>query len=144
MRASLENNKELNSKNSDYFVYNKGTIALSKNSLKNLIVNYGTILTKVNVTVCDNKTYVFDGFYFPLNATAVDDNNNVVVSDLLKFTTNHADNVDSDIDDDIHTATLITNKVHYIVSISDVGLPNVNIKIDIAKPFGVGPIFRLE
>ena len=128
MRASLENNKEINSKNSDYFVYNKGTIALSKNSLKNLIVNYGTILTKVNVTVCDNKTYIFDGFYFPLNATAVDDNNNPVVSDLLKFTTNHADNVDSDIDDDIHTATLITNKVHYIVSISDVGLPNVNIK----------------
>ena len=37
MGASLVNNTELNPRNGDYFVYNKGTIALSNNALKNLI-----------------------------------------------------------------------------------------------------------
>lgn len=131
MKASLVNNTELNSQNGDYFVYNKGTIALSNNSLKNLIVNYGTILTLVNVTVCENKTYTFDGIFFPLNATAVDDNNNTVVSNSLIFVTNHNDRVQSQIDGDKHIGTLITNKEHYEVNITDVGLKKVNVKIAI-------------
>ena len=136
MRASLVNNTELNTKNGDYFVYNKGTIALSNNALKNLIVNYGNILTLVTVTVCENKTYTYDDFYFPLNATAVDDNNNDVVSDSLVFTTNHNDNVESEIENDMHTATLITNKDYYEVNISDVGLKKVNVKIAIINVIG--------
>ena len=131
MKASLVNNTELNTQNGDYFVYNKGTIALSNNSLKNLIVNYGTILTLVNVTVCENKTYTFDGIFFPLNATAVDDNGNDVVSNSLIFVTNHNDRIQSQIDDDKHVGTLITNKEHYEVNITDVGLKKVNVKIAI-------------
>ncbi|WP_296894419.1 Ig-like domain repeat protein [uncultured Methanobrevibacter sp.] len=130
-KASLVNNTELNTQNGDYFVYNKGTIALSNNSLKNLIVNYGTILTLVNVTVCENKTYTFDGIFFPLNATAVDDNGNDVVSNSLIFVTNHNDRIQSQIDDDKHIGTLITNKEHYEVNITDVGLKKVNVKIAI-------------
>ena len=136
MRASLVNNTELNTKNGDYFVYNKGTIALSNNALKNLIVNYGNILTLVTVTVCENKTYTYDDFYFPLNATAVDDNNNDVVSDSLRFVTNHNDNLESEIANDIHTATLVTNKDYYEVNISDVGLKKVNVKIAIINVIG--------
>ena len=136
MRASLVNNTELNTKNGDYFVYNKGTIALSNNALKNLIVNYGNILTLVTVTVCENKTYTYDDFYFPLNATAVDDNNNDVVSDSLRFVTNHNDNLESEIANDIHAATLVTNKDYYEVNISDVGLKKVNVKIAIINVIG--------
>ena len=136
MRASLVNNTELNTKNGDYFVYNKGTIALSNNALKNLIVNYGNILTLVTVTVCENKTYTYDDFYFPLNATAVDDNNNDVVSDSLRFVTNHNDNLESEIANDIHTATIVTNKDYYEVNISDVGLKKVNVKIAIINVIG--------
>ena len=136
MRASLVNNTELNSRNGDYFVYNKGTIALSNNDLENLIVNYGNILTLVNVTVCGNKTYTHDDFYFPLNATAVDDNGNDVVSDSLRFITNHNDNLESKIENDMHTATLVTNKNHYVVNISDVGLKKVNVKIAIINVIG--------
>ena len=136
MRASLVNNTELNPINGNYFVYNKGTIALSNNALKNLIVNYGNILTLVNVTVCENKTYTHDDFYFPLNATAVDDNGNTVVSDSLRFITNHNDNLESKIENDMHTATLVTNKDHYVVNISDVGLKKVNVKIAIINVIG--------
>ena len=136
MGASLVNNTELNSKNGDYFVYNKGTIALSNNALKNLIVNYGNILTLVTVTVCENKTYTHDDFYFPLNATAVDDNDNTVVSDSLRFITNHNDNLESEIANDMHIATLVTNKDYYEVNISDVGLKKVNVKIAIINVFG--------
>jgi len=136
MRASLVNNTELNTKNGDYFVYNKGTIALSNNALKNLIINYGNILTLVTVTVCENKTYTYDDFYFPLNATAVDDNNNDVVSDSLVFTTNHNDNLESEIANDMHIATLVTNKDYYEVNISDVGLKKVNVKIAIINVVG--------
>ena len=136
MRASLVNNTELNTKNGDYFVYNKGTIALSNNALKNLIVNYGNILTLVTVTVCENKTYTHDDFYFPLNATAVDDKGNTVVSDSLRFITNHNDNLESKIENDMHTATLVTNKDHYVVNISDAGLKKVNVKIAIINVIG--------
>ena len=136
MRASLVNNTELNSRNGDYFVYNKGTIALSNNALKNLIVNYGNILTLVTVKVCENKTYTYDDFYFPLNATAVDDNDNTVVSDSLRFVTNHNDNLESEIANDMHIATLVTNKDYYEVNISDVGLKKVNVKIAIINVIG--------
>ena len=138
MRATLENNTELNPRNGDYFVYNRGTIALSKNDLNNLIVNYGTILTQVNVTVCDNRTYTFDDIYFPLNATVIDDNGNTIVSDSLVFTTNHNDNVESEIEDDMHVGTLITNKEYYVVNVTDAGLKKAYVKIAIinviAKP----------
>ena len=136
MRASLVNNTELNTKNGNYFVYNKGTIALSNNALKNLIVNYGNILTLVTVKVCENKTYTYDDFYFPLNATAVDDNGNDVVSDSLRFVTNHNDNLESEIANDMHIATLVTNKDYYEVNISDVGLKKVNVKIAIINVIG--------
>ena len=136
MRASLVNNTELNTKNGNYFVYNKGTIALSNNALKNLIVNYGNILTLVTVKVCENKTYTHDDFYFPLNATAVDDNDNTVVSDSLRFVTNHNDNLESEIANDMHIATLVTNKDYYEVNISDVGLKKVNVKIAIINVIG--------
>ena len=136
MRASLVNNIELNSRNGDYFVYNKGTIALSNNALKNLIVNYGNILTLVTVKVCENKTYTHDDFYFPLNATAVDDNDNTVVSDSLRFITNHNDNLESEIANDMHIATLVTNKDYYEINISDVGLKKVNVKIAIINVIG--------
>jgi predicted outer membrane repeat protein len=72
-----------------YGIYNiNGTLSLSKNTVSSAIYNNGTIATKVNATVLENKTIIVEDDVYNLTATYVDDNNNKIYDPNARFTIN--------------------------------------------------------
>ncbi|WP_296887139.1 Ig-like domain repeat protein [uncultured Methanobrevibacter sp.] len=93
--ATLENNVELSAKVIDgYSVRLSGRnakLTLIKNNFNTPIVNIvasGAILSEVNITVLDNKTWDTTEGTYTLNATIVDDNGNWIKDTFAKFTVN--------------------------------------------------------
>ena len=93
--ATLENNVELSAKVIDgYSVRLSGRnakLTLIKNNFNTTIVNIvasGAILSEVNITVLDNKTWDTTEGTYTLNATIVDDNGNWIKDTFARFTVN--------------------------------------------------------
>ena len=120
--ASLTKNREINEATDAFSVDNHGNLALSQNEFNTVIINRGVITTPVTVNISGNRTYTFDGFEFPLNASVLDDNNNSIASYALVYTTNHG-NLDAP-DNVNHNLTLITLFKYYEISATDSGLQN--------------------
>ena len=88
-RAILINNTELDSyvKNT-FFVVNDGRLELENNSLTNLIVNNGDIISPTSIIVLNNETINVTSPEVDLYAVCVDDNDNYIISDYLTFNIN--------------------------------------------------------
>ena len=96
--ATLENNVELSAKVIDgYSVRLSGLnakLTLIKNNFNTTIVNIvasGAILSEVNITVLDNKTWDTTEGSYTLYATITDDNGNWIKDTFARFTVNGAE-----------------------------------------------------
>ncbi|WP_405265473.1 right-handed parallel beta-helix repeat-containing protein [Methanobrevibacter sp.] len=83
--CNLTNVRESNSK-SEVSIDNTGTLSLRNNSFENPIINRATINTPTFIIVLNNQTYVYEiGEVVKLEATVVDDNNNIITGHDLVF-----------------------------------------------------------
>ena len=133
--AAVNENTDIKTPNfNNYMVYvdSDGQISLSGNEFNNnLIKNYGTITTLVTATVCGNDTYYRSLFEFPFDATLLDDNNNLVVSNSFKFTTTTLNNVQTTysskiVEDHMEgVQNLIIQYDYYFIDATDAGIPSL-------------------
>ena len=85
IRLTVSNSKFVN--NNLYAIYNLATLALANNTIDSIIYNNGKIVTEMNATFQNNKTYtVYAGDICTLNATLTDDNGNRIYDPNFIFT----------------------------------------------------------
>ena len=70
------------------FILNKGVLSLDKNILTNLISNEGNIISNTSITVLNNETYTTKEPLVCLNASCIDDNNNYITGNNIRFDIN--------------------------------------------------------
>ncbi|MBR6023667.1 MAG: Ig-like domain repeat protein, partial [Methanobrevibacter sp.] len=117
-----------NAQNSDYVVYNGGTLSLNNNTFNNLIKNNGTIITKTYINVLNNaKIGIYEDSYL-LTADVTDDNGNII--ELSEFSFIDEEYLGVDDFDGTHYSfeyNDITYGAH-IISASTTGLKKASVK----------------
>ena len=82
----LTRNNVTESANGDYSVLNHGDLYLKGNKFDNVIINDGIIWTQTYTVVLNGDNLTLSaGSNVILNASIVDDNNNIIVSSSFKF-----------------------------------------------------------
>ncbi|WP_458405094.1 right-handed parallel beta-helix repeat-containing protein, partial [Methanobrevibacter sp.] len=111
----------------DYSVLNYGTLYLNMNNFTNVIINHGNIMTKTTTRILDNGTLeIILNHDAELNASIVDDNNNIIIVPDYKFTANGVICSDLENYDKYHFGTYTSPQQGvYVISFNgDLGLKN--------------------
>ena len=121
--------------------YKSVALALEGNTIDNIIYNGGTITSKVNAVVLDNKTVETAEDTYPLNATLTDDNGNKIYDPNLKFKVNDDESVSfTSYENGVYTydAYAIGFEPKYVVNVTSTGEEKLNVKTGIIKNLKAG------